>query len=114
MSRNENTEEQLKNFVNTIYEAIKNEDIPEIKIKSRTRDNIVLDALYGVWKYGDQEVRRTARKIDGAEFIAKSLYTINFILDMLKESKSSTLREMYYISEGWKDYKFAILLIVLL
>jgi DNA topoisomerase-6 subunit A len=107
LNRNEKTEEQLKNFVENIYRAIKEQDIPEVKIKSRTRDNIVLDNIYGVWKYGEQEVRRSAKKIDGAEFIAKSLYTINFILDMIKESKSSTLREMYYISEGWKDYKFS-------
>ncbi len=106
MIRNEKTEEKLKEFTGLIYNAIKDEEIPEVKIKSRTRDNIVLDSLYGVWKYGEQEVRRSARKLDGADFIAKSLYTIEFILDMLKESKSSTLREMYYISEGWKDFKF--------
>ncbi len=106
MEHNDNVDKKLKEFTQAIYNAIKNEEIPEISIKSRTRDNIVLDSIFGVWKYGDQEVKRSARKLDGAEFIAKSLYTVEFILDMLKDAKSSTLREMYYISEGWKDFKF--------
>ena len=106
MRSNENTEETLKNFVRQIYDSIQRGEIPEIRLKSRTKENIVLDSLLGVWKYGDQEVLRSAKKMDGAQFMAKTLYTIQFILEMLGESKSSTLREMYYISEGWKDYKF--------
>jgi DNA topoisomerase-6 subunit A len=107
LRNSENTEDSLKEFVRLIYEAIRSGEIPEVRLKSRTRENIVLDSLLGVWKYGDQEVVRSARKMDGAQFMAKSLYTIQFILEMLKDSKSSTLREMYYISEGWKDYKFS-------
>ncbi len=106
MNQRNDTEEYLKKLVKLVYDQIRNGDVPEISIKSRTKENIVLDSLLGVWKYGDQEVKRNARKMDGAQFLAKSLYSIQFILDMLKESKSSTLREMYYISEGWKDYKF--------
>ena len=106
MNQRNNTEEYLKKLVKLVYDQIKSGEVPESSIKSRTKENIVLDSLLGVWKYGDQEIRRNARKMDGAQFLAKSLYSIQFILDMLKESKSSTLREMYYISEGWKDYKF--------
>ena len=106
MNQRNDTEEYLKKLVKLVYDQISKGDVPEISIKSRTKENIVLDSLLGVWKYGDQEVKRNARKMDGAQFLAKSLYSIQFILDMLKESKSSTLREMYYISEGWKDYKF--------
>ncbi len=106
MNQRNDTEEYLKKLVKLVYHHIKILEVPESSIKSRTKENIVLDSLLGVWKYGDQEIRRNARKMDGAQFLAKSLYSIQFILDMLKESKSSTLREMYYISEGWKDYKF--------
>jgi DNA topoisomerase-6 subunit A len=34
-------------------------------------------------------------------------YVIGFIKQQLKENRSSTLREMYYISEGWKRAKFS-------
>jgi len=33
-------------------------------------------------------------------------YVIGFIKQQLIENRSSTLREMYYISEGWKRAKF--------
>ena len=38
--------------------------------------------------------------------LLKTLYMIEFIKTMIRESKSSTLREMYYISEGWELGKF--------
>jgi DNA topoisomerase-6 subunit A len=34
------------------------------------------------------------------------MYLVDFIKDMIKANKSSTLREMYYISEGWDLAKF--------
>jgi DNA topoisomerase-6 subunit A len=35
------------------------------------------------------------------------MYLVDFIKEMIKVSKSSTLREMYYISEGWNLAKFS-------
>ncbi|MCL4349955.1 MAG: DNA topoisomerase IV subunit A [Candidatus Thermoplasmatota archaeon] len=106
MSQRNDTEDEMKRIAKIIYDQISQGEIPELGMKARIRENIVLDPLLGVWKYGDQEVRRNAKKMDGAQFMARMLYSIQFITEMLKESKSSTLREMYYISEGWKDYKF--------
>ncbi|EQD29988.1 DNA topoisomerase (ATP-hydrolyzing), partial [mine drainage metagenome] len=100
------TEESLKKLVYNLYTAIESGDIPEMRLSSRTKDNIVFDQSKSVWKYGSSSVVRSVKTTDGAQFMAKSLYTIEFIIDMIKNSKSSTLREMYYISEGWKDYKF--------
>ena len=39
--------------------------------------------------------------------LLKTVYMIDFIKNMLRQGKSSTLREMYYISEGWDDAKFS-------
>jgi DNA topoisomerase-6 subunit A len=36
----------------------------------------------------------------------RTAYTTDFINEMIRENKSSTLREMYYISEGWNRAKF--------
>src|SRR5438445_12452806 len=36
----------------------------------------------------------------------RTMYVLEFIRDMIRDSKSSTLREMYYISEGWDIAKF--------
>lgn len=100
------TEQSLKEIVKTVLESLKEGEIPELILPSRTRDNIVLDQMYSVWKYGDSLTTRSAKSMDGAEYMVKFLYVIDFIIEMLKTSKSSTLREMYYISEGWKLAKF--------
>ncbi len=42
-----------------------------------------------------------AQTTDGAGYLVKALYVMDFIEEMLSANKSSTLREMYYISEGW-------------
>ncbi len=38
--------------------------------------------------------------------ILRTMYMADFIKEMIKVKKSSTLREMYYISEGWDLAKF--------
>ncbi|HLB68805.1 MAG TPA: DNA topoisomerase IV subunit A, partial [Thermoplasmata archaeon] len=38
--------------------------------------------------------------------LLRTMYVLDFIRDMIQHSKSSTLREMYYISEGWDLAKF--------
>ena len=38
--------------------------------------------------------------------LLRTMYVLELIEDMIKENKSSTLREMYYISEGWGKGKF--------
>src|SRR3989454_6288343 len=38
--------------------------------------------------------------------LLRTMYVLEFIRDMIRDSKSSTLREMYYISEGWDIAKF--------
>lgn len=103
---NSETEQSLKEIVKSVLESLKDGEIPELMLPSRTRDNIVLDQKYSVWKYGDSLTTRSAKSMDGAEYMVKFLYVIDFIIEMLKTSKSSTLREMYYISEGWKLAKF--------
>ena len=100
------TDEVLIRLVEKMYNELVSGEVPELKLSSRTKDNIVFDQGMNVWKYGGSYVSRSAKTTDGAQFMAKALYTIEFIMDMIKSQKSSTLREMYYISEGWKDYKF--------
>ncbi|MCL4444334.1 MAG: DNA topoisomerase IV subunit A [Candidatus Thermoplasmatota archaeon] len=96
----------LESMVEDIYNALGGGEVPEIRMSSRNRDNIVLDKLSSVWKYGDAKVSRSLRTTDGANYVLKNMYMIDFILEMLRDGKSSTLREMYYISEGWGRAKF--------
>lgn len=98
--------EKLKSIVDEIYNEIKKGQIPKIELKSRNKDNIVFDNISGVWKYGNNIVKRHASKTNSAKSILKMLYIIDFIDEMEQDQKTSTLREMYYISEGWGLGKF--------
>lgn len=98
--------EKLKSIVDEIYNEMKKGQIPKVELKSRNKDNIVFDNLSGVWKYGNNTVKRYASKTNSAKSILKMLYIIDFIDEMEQDLKTSTLREMYYISEGWGLGKF--------
>jgi len=89
------------------YDQIKRGTIPNYSVPSRTKSNIVFDEGLGVWKYGTNKVSRSAKKLSGAYGILKSLYVMDFIKEMISSGKSSTLRELYYISEGWDLAKFS-------
>ncbi|MCL5785577.1 MAG: DNA topoisomerase IV subunit A [Candidatus Thermoplasmatota archaeon] len=101
------TAEVLKEkLIRRIYGYLSEGEVPFLSMPSRNKENIVLDEKYMVWKYGDKSLTRSAKTVDGAEYILKSLYVAGFIDEMLKGKKTSTLREMYYISEGWGPGKF--------
>ncbi|HKZ90397.1 MAG TPA: DNA topoisomerase IV subunit A [Thermoplasmata archaeon] len=89
-----------------IYEELDNGQIPHMKIPLRTKANIRFDAKHAVWKYGKLLGVRSAKKLKGALMLLRTMYVLDLIRDMINESKSSTLREMYYISEGWDIAKF--------
>ncbi len=97
---------ELEKIAEDIYRQIKEGKIPEMKIPVRTKNNIVFDIRHGVWKYGGNFGKRSAKKLDGAYMLLRTLYILDFIKEMIEQRKSSTLREMYYISEGWNEAKF--------
>jgi len=89
-----------------IYTDLKAGSIPELQLSSRTKSNIVFDEMHRVWKYGVDMTTRSAHKTDGAYMLLRTMYMTDFIKEMVGANKSSTLREMYYISEGWDMAKF--------
>jgi DNA topoisomerase-6 subunit A len=97
---------ELEKIAKQLYKHMAKGDIPEMEIPVRTKSNIVFDDKSRVWKYGKDMGSRSAMKIDGAYMLLRTMYMIDFIRDMIKAKKSSTLREMYYISEGWDLAKF--------
>lgn len=104
--RHKNALEELEEIAEEIYEQLEKGNIPNMKIPTRTKNNIKFDDHQGVWKYGDSKSTRSAKKLKGARMILRTLYMLDFIREMINTEKSSTLREMYYISEGWDKAKF--------
>ena len=96
----------LFTVANSIYDQIDQGKIPKMVLPLRTKSNIRFDPKHGVFKYGPATGARTAKKTNGAMMLLRTMYTLELIEDMIDKNKSSTLREMYYISEGWGKAKF--------
>jgi len=81
--------------------------IPSISLPTRTKQNIRYDDESEVWKYGGRESTRSAHTAKSALHLLKMAWVIWFLKKQIQEKRSSTLRELYYISEGWKRAKFS-------
>ncbi len=99
-------QESLTGVVEQIYGQLDGGEIPTMDLPMRSKRNIEFDPQHNVWKYGDLKTIRTAKTVNGATMMLRTVYTADFINEMIRENKSSTLREMYYISEGWNNAKF--------
>ncbi len=96
----------LEAIAEEVYNDFIKGDIPKMSIPVRTKKNIVFDDDLHVWKYGSNLTHRSAKELGSAYTLLRTMYIIDFIREMIKTKKSSTLREMYYISEGWEIAKF--------
>jgi DNA topoisomerase-6 subunit A len=97
---------KLESIAREVYDRLADAEIPGISLPVRSKTNIVFDEQLNVWKYGDSISLRTAKTLEGAQSLLRTMCTIEFLKEQLNAGKSSTLREMYYISEGWKYGKF--------
>lgn len=98
--------EALLGIVEEIYEQMKEGKIPEIRITTRTKQNIEFREDSEVWVYGDRKSVRSAKSVKGAYQLLRMVYVIGFLKEQLRQNKSSTLRELYYVSENWGLAKF--------
>ncbi len=97
---------ELKKIAEKIYDDLANARVPSLQLPSRTKSNIKFDDRYRVWKYGNQKITRAASTLAGAYMLLRTVYTLDFIRQMIEQRKTSTLRELYYISEGWGEARF--------
>jgi len=95
--------EQLIDLAEELYDQFAGGQIPEMTLPTRTKSNIEYDKDSGVWVYGDRTSTRSANSVRGARKLLKAVYTIEFLDQQLAEDRSSTLRELYYLSESWDN-----------
>ncbi len=89
-----------------VYDQLGKGQVPRMRLPLRTKQNIQFQLKEGVWRLGRATGTRSARKLDGALMLLRTFYLVDFIHEMARDRKTSTLRELYYISEQWKDAKF--------
>ncbi|ELY57497.1 DNA topoisomerase IV subunit A [Natronolimnohabitans innermongolicus] len=99
----EQAREQLIDLAAQFYDQFELGEIPHMSVPTRTKNNIEYDEDEKVWVYGDRESTRSANSVRGARKLLKAVYTIDFLAEQLEEDRSSTLRELYYLSESWDN-----------
>ncbi|MFB6252166.1 MAG: DNA topoisomerase IV subunit A [Halobellus sp.] len=96
-------QERLVELAAEFYDQFASGEVPHMDIPTRTKSNIVFDEDSKVWVYGDRTSTRSANSVRGARKLLKAAYAIEFLVNQLEESRSSTLRELYYLSESWDN-----------
>ncbi|MFD1645621.1 DNA topoisomerase IV subunit A [Haloarchaeobius litoreus] len=93
--------QQLIDLAAEFYDQFEDGNVPTMTLPTRTKSNIEYDEESNVWVYGDRTSTRSANSVRGARKLLKAIYTIEFLSRQLDEDRSSTLRELYYLSESW-------------
>ncbi|WP_440989858.1 DNA topoisomerase IV subunit A [Haloarchaeobius baliensis] len=93
--------QQLIDLAAEFYDQFEDGQVPTMTLPTRTKSNIEYDEESNVWVYGDRTSTRSANSVRGARKLLKAIYTIEFLSRQLDEDRSSTLRELYYLSESW-------------
>ncbi|MFW5949166.1 MAG: DNA topoisomerase IV subunit A [Halolamina sp.] len=95
--------EQLIDLAAEFYDQFAAGEIPRMELPTRTKSNIEYDPEKKVWVYGDRKSTRSANSVSGARKLLKATYAVEFLANQLDEDRSSTLRELYYLSESWDN-----------
>ena len=103
----EETKAAMHEVVLEMYNRMMKGEAPTMTLPVRTKKNIGFDSKLGVYKYGKKRSVRDAKSLGSAKQLLRALHVIEFIEEMINAGKSSTLREMYYISEGWGHGHFS-------
>ncbi|MBR5999494.1 MAG: DNA topoisomerase VI, partial [Candidatus Methanomethylophilaceae archaeon] len=104
--RDTKTVGNLTSIVGQLYNQMDAGEVPEMSLPLRSKKNIEFNSNTNVWNYGNLKTVRSLKNLNAAHMMLRTVYTCDFIKEQVEQNKSSTLREMYYISEGWGKAKF--------
>ncbi len=99
--RKEYTYNKLKVLGQDIIDDVIKNKIPTLSVPSRGTGNIHYDADKRYYVLGDRHSRRSMGNVKQIRKLGQMVCTANFCKDLVQREKTATIREMYYISEGW-------------
>ncbi len=99
--RRQYTFNKLKAFGQEIIEDVEKDKVPTLRIPSRGTGNIVYDPDKRYYILGDRFGKRSLGNVKQIRKLGQMVYVANFCKDLVLRDKTATIREMYYISEGW-------------
>ncbi|UTB31500.1 MAG: DNA topoisomerase IV subunit A [Methanobacterium sp. ERen5] len=92
---------KLTSLGDRIIEDVAKQTVPAIRVPSRGTSNIVYDEDRRYYVLGDRYGQRSLGNVKQIKKIGQMVYMANFCKGLVQTGKTATLREMYYVSEGW-------------
>ena len=92
---------KLQSLGEKIIEDVNLMNVPSIQVPSRGTSNIVYDDKKRYYVLGDRYGQRSLGNVKQIKKIGQMVYMANFCKGLVQTGKTATLREMYYVSEGW-------------
>ena len=92
---------KLKGLGEVIIEEVSKDKVPSLKVPSRGTSNIHYDKEKRYYVLGDRTGSRSLGNVKQVKKIGQMVYMANFCKDLVSRQKTATIREMYYVSEGW-------------
>ena len=100
-------EMSLTQLGSLIYDQIQNREFPWIHMQSRSTDNIMYDPEVRQYVLGPRMIRRHSRNIRHIRPFTQLVWTSWFAKELVRQRKTSTLREVYYSARGQRDVEYS-------
>ena len=101
----ENTKKQIQDELTqlgkSIYNQIEAKEFPHILIPNRSTRNIQYDNVERAYVLGEKKLKRVASNVSHLRPLSQLLWSGFFAKELIKTSKTSTLRDVYYSSQAY-------------
>ncbi|MFP3132646.1 MAG: DNA topoisomerase IV subunit A [Nitrososphaeria archaeon] len=101
MNRKQEALKRLTAIGKRVVDDIKNNRFPALEIPSRSVDNIIYDTKLRQYILGDEKIVRNAKNIKHLRAFTQLLWIAYFSKELLKNNKTSTLRDIYYSAQAY-------------
>lgn len=93
---------EIEKLCERIYNQLRSGLPPQITMPSRSTDNIIYDPQLRQYVLGSKKVRRSVANIRNLRPFTQLVWVAKFAHDLLREGKTSTLRDLYYSAQAYE------------
>lgn len=94
-------EARLRQILIDLVAQLNESKIPELHVKSRSKNNLLKIEEKSVWTLGEKTVLKTCKTSGGSKELLKLVNVIGHILRQIRTSKTCTIRQLFYESLNW-------------
>jgi len=104
IDRRDLVQKSLESLGTKFCEEIDEGVFPWVEMKSRSTDNIYYSSDHRQYILGERTVRRSSRVISHLRPFTQMVWTAYFARELLKQRKTSTLRDVYYSAQAYEVF----------